>query len=144
MLKVKTTHAYRIQSIVKEFLDEFMESINNQLYCNWCMARLTRARILLKFFAQEIFVTNRRQQLFLAEVLAARIFLPELGKRAHENQSLLHGQALKYCINIAAITYCKTIITRATFFRKFLAQNFATSNTRQLFFSSSLLQPENC
>ena len=31
MLKVKTTYAYKIQSIVKEFLDEFMESFNNQL-----------------------------------------------------------------------------------------------------------------
>ena len=30
----KTTNAYKIQSIVKEFPDEFMESINNQLYYN--------------------------------------------------------------------------------------------------------------
>ena len=36
MLKVKTTYAYKIQSIVKEFPNEFMESINNQLYCNLC------------------------------------------------------------------------------------------------------------
>ena len=36
MQKVKTTYAYKIQSIVKEFLNEFMESINNQLYCNLC------------------------------------------------------------------------------------------------------------
>ena len=36
MPKVKTTCAYKIQSIVKEFPDEFMESINNQLYCNLC------------------------------------------------------------------------------------------------------------
>ena len=36
MPKVKTTYAHRIQSIVKEFPDEFMESINNQLYCNLC------------------------------------------------------------------------------------------------------------
>ena len=35
MRKVKTTYAYKIQSIVKEFFDEFMES-NNQLYCNLC------------------------------------------------------------------------------------------------------------
>ena len=34
MPKVKTTYAYKIQSIVKEIPDEFMESINNQLYCN--------------------------------------------------------------------------------------------------------------
>ena len=36
MPKVKTTYAYKIQSIVKECPDEFMESINNQLYCNLC------------------------------------------------------------------------------------------------------------
>ena len=36
MPKVKTTYAYKIQSIVKEFPDQFMESINNQLYCNLC------------------------------------------------------------------------------------------------------------
>ena len=36
MPKVKTTYAYKIQSIVKEFPDEFMESINKQLYCNLC------------------------------------------------------------------------------------------------------------
>ena len=37
MPKVKTTYPYKIQSIVKEFPDEFvMESINNQLYCNLC------------------------------------------------------------------------------------------------------------
>ena len=37
MPKVKTTYAYKTQSIVKEFADEFMASINNQfkqLYCN--------------------------------------------------------------------------------------------------------------
>ena len=33
MPKVKTTYAYKIHSIVKEFPDEFMESINNQIYC---------------------------------------------------------------------------------------------------------------
>ena len=36
MPKVKTTYAYIIQSTVNEFPDEFMESINNQLYCNLC------------------------------------------------------------------------------------------------------------
>ena len=36
MPKVKTTYAYKIQSIVKEYSDEFMESVNNQLYCNLC------------------------------------------------------------------------------------------------------------
>ena len=32
MPKVKTSYAY----IVKNFPNEFMESINNQLYCNLC------------------------------------------------------------------------------------------------------------
>ena len=36
MLKVKTTYAYKIQSIVKEFPDEVLQSINNELYCNLC------------------------------------------------------------------------------------------------------------
>ena len=36
MSKVKTTYAYKIQSIVEEFPNEFMESFNNQLYCNLC------------------------------------------------------------------------------------------------------------
>ena len=36
MPKVKTTYAYIIQSIVKEFPNEFMQSINNQLYSNLC------------------------------------------------------------------------------------------------------------
>ena len=36
MLKLKTIFAYKTQSIVKEFPDKFMESINNQLYCNLC------------------------------------------------------------------------------------------------------------
>ena len=36
MPKAKTTYAYKIQSIVKEFPDEFMQSINNELYCNLC------------------------------------------------------------------------------------------------------------
>ena len=36
MPKVKTTYAYKTQSIVREFPEEFMESISNQLYCNLC------------------------------------------------------------------------------------------------------------
>ena len=36
MSKVKISYAYKIQFIVKEFPDKFMESINNQLYCNLC------------------------------------------------------------------------------------------------------------
>ena len=31
MPKVKTIYAHKVQSVVKEFPDEFMESINNQL-----------------------------------------------------------------------------------------------------------------
>ena len=36
MPKVKTAFAYKIQSIVREFPDEFVQSINNELYCNLC------------------------------------------------------------------------------------------------------------
>ena len=41
MPKVKTTYAYKIQSQVKEFPDDFMESINNQLYCILCTCAVT-------------------------------------------------------------------------------------------------------
>ena len=34
MTKVKTTNANKIQSIVKEFPDDLMQSINNELYRN--------------------------------------------------------------------------------------------------------------
>ena len=47
MQKVKTTYAYKIQSIVKEFPDEFMESINNQLYCNLCNCAVSCNKRLL-------------------------------------------------------------------------------------------------
>ena len=36
MPKVTIACACKIQSIVNEFLDEFMKRINNQLYCNLC------------------------------------------------------------------------------------------------------------
>ena len=36
MPKVKTAYAYKIQFIVREFPDEFMQSISNELYCNLC------------------------------------------------------------------------------------------------------------
>ena len=36
MSKVKTTYAYKIQSMVKEFPVKFMQSINNELYRNLC------------------------------------------------------------------------------------------------------------
>ena len=36
MPQVKTTYVYKIQSIVKEFPNEFMQSINNELYCKLC------------------------------------------------------------------------------------------------------------
>ena len=44
MPKVKTTYAYKIQSIVKEFPDKFMESINNQLQA---VLGLRRSRLTL-------------------------------------------------------------------------------------------------
>ena len=36
MPKVKTTYAHKIQSLVKELPEEFVENIYNQLYCNLC------------------------------------------------------------------------------------------------------------
>ena len=36
MPKVETNYAYKIRSIVKDFSDEFMQSINNELHCNLC------------------------------------------------------------------------------------------------------------
>ena len=36
MPKFITIYTYKIQSIVREFPNESMESINNQLYCNLC------------------------------------------------------------------------------------------------------------
>ena len=51
MPKVKTTYAYKIQSIVKEFPDKFMESINNQLYCNLCNCAVScNKRFLVDFY----------------------------------------------------------------------------------------------
>ena len=41
MPKVKTTYACKIQSIVKEFPDEFMQSINNELCCNLCYCEVS-------------------------------------------------------------------------------------------------------
>ena len=50
MPNVKTTYAYKIQFIVKEFRDEFMESINNQLYCNLCNCSVScNKRFLVDF-----------------------------------------------------------------------------------------------
>ena len=47
MPKVKTTYAYKIPSIVKEFPDEFTESINNQLYCNMCNCAVSCNKLFL-------------------------------------------------------------------------------------------------
>ena len=47
MLKVKTAYAYKIQSIVKEFPDEFMQSINNELYCNLCDCTVSSIKRIL-------------------------------------------------------------------------------------------------
>ena len=50
MPKVKTTYAYKIQSIVKEFPYEFMERINNQLYGNLCNCAVScNKRFLVDF-----------------------------------------------------------------------------------------------
>ena len=50
MPKVKTTFAYKIQSIVKEFPDECMKNINNQLYCNLCNCAVScNKRFLVDF-----------------------------------------------------------------------------------------------
>ena len=51
MPKVKTTYAHKIQSIVIQFPDEFMESINNQLYCNLCNCAVScNKRFLVESF----------------------------------------------------------------------------------------------
>ena len=47
MPKVKTTYAYKIQFIVKEFPDGFMESIKNQLYCNLLTVRFLAFLLIL-------------------------------------------------------------------------------------------------
>ena len=47
MSKAKTTYAYKIQSIVKKFPDEFMKSINNQSYCNLCNCAVSRNKRFL-------------------------------------------------------------------------------------------------
>ena len=52
MPKVKINYAYKIQFIVKEFPDEFMESIDNQLYCNLCNCEVS--------CNQHFFVDSRR------------------------------------------------------------------------------------
>ena len=49
MPKTKTTYAYKIQSIVKEFHDEFMESINNQFYCNLCNRGFLKETLSCRF-----------------------------------------------------------------------------------------------
>ena len=54
MPKVKTTYAYKIQSIVKELSDKFMESINNQLHCNLCNCAVSCNKRFLVDFYQNI------------------------------------------------------------------------------------------
>ena len=61
MPKVKVTYAYKIQSVVKEFPDEFMESINNQLYCNLCNCPVScNKRFLVDFYRN----TSKHQKTF--------------------------------------------------------------------------------
>ena len=54
MPKVKTTYAYEIQSIVNEFPDEFMESINNQLYCNYELCRFLQQTLSCRFSSKYV------------------------------------------------------------------------------------------
>ena len=50
MPKVKTTNAYKIQSIVKEFPYEFMKSFNNRLYCYLCNCAVSCNKRFLYLF----------------------------------------------------------------------------------------------
>ena len=59
MPKVKTTNTYKIQSVVKEFSDEFMVSINNQLYCNLCNCAVSCNKRFLVDFHQN---TSKHQK----------------------------------------------------------------------------------
>ena len=61
MPKVKTTYAYKIQFIVKEFRDEFMESISNQLYCNLCKCTVSCNK---RFLADSHLNTSKHQKAF--------------------------------------------------------------------------------
>ena len=61
MPKVKTTYAYKIQFIVKEFPDEFMESINNQLYCNLCSCAVSGNK---RFLVNSHRNTSKHQKAF--------------------------------------------------------------------------------
>ena len=75
MPKVKTTYAYKIQSIVKEFPAEFLESINNQLYYNLCSCAVAcNKRFLVNFI--EI-----RQNIKKREAADLKILSPRLCKR---------------------------------------------------------------
>ena len=59
MPKVKTTYAYKIQSIVNEFPDEFMESSNNQLYCNLCNCAVSCSK---RFIVDSHRITSKHQK----------------------------------------------------------------------------------
>ena len=59
MPKVKTTNANKIQSIVKEYPDEFTDSINNQLYCNLCNCAVSCSKRFLADFHQN---TSKHQK----------------------------------------------------------------------------------
>ena len=75
MPKVKTTYAYNIQSIVNEFPDEFMESINNQFYCNLCKCAVScNKRFLVDFHRN----TSKHQKAFGSR---SENLIPELRKR---------------------------------------------------------------
>ena len=61
MPKVKTTYAYKIQSIVKEFPDQYMERINNQLYCNLCNCAVSCNK---RFLVDSHRNTSKHQKVF--------------------------------------------------------------------------------
>ena len=76
MPKVKTTYAYIIQSIVKDFVDELMESINDQLYCNLCKCAVSCTKRFLIDFHRN---TSKHPKKRLAADL--KILSPMLRKR---------------------------------------------------------------
>ena len=47
MRKVKATYAYKIQSILEEFHEEFMRSPNSELYCNLCNSMVSWGKCFL-------------------------------------------------------------------------------------------------
>ena len=61
MPKVKTIYAYKNQSKVKEFPDEFIKSVNNQLYCNLCNCAVSCNK---RFLVDSHRITSKHQKAF--------------------------------------------------------------------------------